>query len=314
MKLDIKQLASTIGRSYKLFYKNNKSEIFLVAGLGLGVATIVEVAKASTTVDEVTMKAEEDMAAVRRTPTDEEIYTEHDKKRDTFKVAGHTAVSLFKLYDKAIIFGGLSLACILTSHHELRVRNMALAASLSTVEQAFSDYRGRVRAKYGAEEEESLYYNYKEIEYEEEIDGKPVKKTKKVLGETNNPHTATFGEACRDPFHGTVGWTRDVDANYWFLRSQQNACQQILRAKGRLTENEVREMLNLPETAEGQIAGWVYDYKASDPTEAETTVDFGCFSPNGGLRGECYEPATGDIYLDFSRFGNFQSNILYSYK
>lgn len=312
MKLDVKQIATRVVNGYKFFYTKNKSEIFLVAGIGLGVATIIEVAKASTNVDEVTMKAEDNMNLVRRTPVSEE-YTEREKQLDTFKVAAHTTRDIVKLYDKAIIFGGLSLACILTSHHELRVRNTALAASLSMVEHAFTEYRGRVRTKYGSEVEEELYYNIKDVEYEEEVDGKVEKKKKKVIGTIKNPHTAVFDENCRDPFNGTTGWCKDVDANYWFLWGQQNTCQNILRAKGRLTENEVREMLNLPLTAEGQIAGWVYDYKGSDPDEAETRVDFGCFAENGGLRGECYEPATGAIYLDFSRFGGFRSDILDSF-
>ena len=40
---------------------------------------------------------------------------------------------------------------------------------------------------------------------------------------------------------------------------------------------------------------------------------FGCFAENGGLRGECYDPVTGEIYLDFSRFGGFRSDILDSF-
>lgn len=62
-------------------------------------------------------------------------------------------------------------------------------------------------------------------------------------------------------------WSSTYGYNRLFLQAQQNWANQLLAARGFLTLNEVFDMLTLPKTEQGALAGWVNDGKIE--------VDFG---------------------------------------
>ena len=65
--------------------------------------------------------------------------------------------------------------------------------------------------------------------------------------------------------------------NLMFLRRQQDAATDRLKANGYLFLNDVYDMLGIQRTKAGQIVGWVYDEK--NPI-GDNYVDFGIYDVN----------------------------------
>lgn len=319
MKTEVKTYILDCIAKGKFYGKKYKPEILLVGTIVSGVIGIVEIAKASTNVNEIVEEAGEAMDQVRKNHKEGAVvddaenlveYTDRDKAIDTFRVAVKTTVELGRLYGKAVIFESISLGCLVAMYNEQKARSFALASALSGVEQAFNSYRFRVREKYGDEEEQKLYYGIKARTVEEKVvdeDGKEHVEKKEELyfdGEPS-PYSKFFDESCPE-------WTKDPDQNLWILIAKQKDLNIRLKAKGYMFLNEVYYELGMPETPAGQIAGWVYDYKPGQPSEEETTIDFGIFDVKDiGCRAfvNGYSPS---VLCDFAKNGHLQSNILYA--
>lgn len=93
-------------------------------------------------------------------------------------------------------------------------------------------------------------------------------------------------------------WTKNPGYNLMFIKEQQRYANDMLKVKGHLFLNEVYEMLGMPQTASGQVVGWIYD--ENDP------VDFGLMNErnrnfvNGSDR---------RVILDFNVHGNILDRI-----
>lgn len=70
--------------------------------------------------------------------------------------------------------------------------------------------------------------------------------------EKGDRYTRVFDETC-------VGWTKDSCMNKRFLLDQQKYADHKLKVRGHLFLNEVYDMLGMPRTQFGQVAGWIYD-------------------------------------------------------
>ena len=105
---------------------------------------------------------------------------------------------------------------------------------------------------------------------------------------------------------GNTGWTRNAELNKVFLIQTQNAANDKLRLNGILTLNEVYDMLGVPRTAYGQIAGWVY---TEDDSVGDGYVDFGIFNPNNPKACDFVNGYEKSIILDFNCIGNILEYI-----
>ena len=103
------------------------------------------------------------------------------------------------------------------------------------------------------DEERNVTYSYKDV----------LTRTVEVA-DPNVTHSLYSVVFCE----GNTGWTKNPELNKVFLIQQQNHANDRLRLNGVLFLNEVYDMLGVPRTAYGQIAGWVYteDSTAGDPT------------------------------------------------
>lgn len=326
MKTDIKTFISDFGIKAKFFGKKYKPEILLGVTILTGVAGLIEVAKASTNVNDIVEETSEAMNAVRKAGTDGYIlddkgtmveYTDRDKTLDTTKVILRTGVKLTKLYSKAIILEGVSLTCLIAMYSEQKAHVAALASALSGMEKAFDSYRWRVREKYGEEEEEKLYYGVKARTVEKKvIDADGKEHTEEVEEEYIDSYTnyqvysKFFDESCADPLGGSDGWTKDPDHNLWWLESRLSILNQRLKTQGYLFLNDVYKELNMKPTKAGAIAGWVYDYKADQPSESEVTVDFGLANVNNPGTRAFVNGFSPSVLIDFNYNHKLRSNIL----
>lgn len=245
--------------------KKYSPEILLGAGLASGAATLYFACKETITAGEVLDRHKAAMDEIHEAlELEDPDFGKREAQINTVKVYGRTAWEMFRNYAPAIIFGSLSVGCILASHGIMRKRNLALAASLVTVRSAFDEYRGRVRRDLGDDMDRHFMYDTveKTIEHEEtDEDGKTKKvKEKLVLPTGAIGYDRFFDEA-------NPQWEKDGAANYLFVRSQLVTLRNMQIARGYLFLNEVYDMLGFTITVAGQGAGWIYD-----PSNPEGTL------------------------------------------
>ena len=302
-----------------LWYKKNSPALKLGAGIIFGIAGVVGVAVQSTKVDEVVEDTKAAMDDVRA-KTDAGIvidkdgqpcdYTDHDRKVDTFRVAVNAGVDLAKLYSVPFTLLSMAGACVLSSHKDLNSRYLAATSAAEGLSRTLEMYRARVREKLGDEEERDIFYNAYRGEREVismKEDG--TTETETVDDYYIDPDT-NFNVYCKFFDESSPLWTKSPDENKWRLAQAQREAQMKLQRDGYLFLNDVYRSLGIRETREGQIAGWIYEYHADQPSEEETTVDFGLRNVNDeGVRTfvNGYSPS---VLLDFNANGHLRPNIL----
>ena len=243
----------------KLWGIKKSPEILLVTGLVAGGLCVYEACKGTLKAGEIVDSHKEMIDKIHKAKeiADEGEYTEKDVKMDLTKAYVKTGVKTLKAYAPAIIFGAVSVGCILTSHGLMKKRNLALAASLATVRQGFEEYRSRVIRDLGKEMDEHFLYDTEDEVHEEttvDSKGKEKKKEKTVKkAKYANAYSRIFDESNKH-------WVKDGGTNYLFIRAQLVTLQKKLEANNFLFLNDVYKELGFPLTIAGQTAGWIYDY------------------------------------------------------
>lgn len=205
-------------------------------------------------------------------------YTEKDHKKNLTIIHSHKAMAAVKLYAPAVLLGAASITAIVGSHHILKKRNVALASAYIAVDKSFKEYRERIAERFGKDIEHQVRYNIKPKEFTKtEVDenGNEVTTTETVDVAGIDPNQYSefakfFDESCEC-------WTKNPEKNLYFLKCQQNAANDMLKARGHLFLNEVYDMLGIQRTELGQTMGWVYDEK--NPV-GDNFVDFGMYDMN----------------------------------
>lgn len=177
----------------------------------------------------------------------------------------------------SLVSGGATTALIISSHNILQKRYLGAVAAYTSVSAALMEYRARVADKIGKDAELELITGTKTTEIVDVItDKKGNEKTKvskvKESAETPNPEIILFDKS--SPYF-REGYP---ELNLLFLRKLEEDFTKMLKAKDRVFLNEIRDSFGYPETAEGQIIGWVND--DLDPL-CDCAVDFGVFDKNG---------------------------------
>ena len=301
---------NTITRSFHkagFELKKHSPEILVVAGFIGTVASAVMACKATTKVNDIleTTKTQVDQVHQVLDENKPEVYSEEDSKKDLAIIYAQTGVKLVKLYAPAVILGTLSLTSIVTSHHILRKRNLALAAAYATVDSSFKEYRSRVVERGGKELDRELKYNIKAQEIEETVvnekgEEETVKKVVEVADyDTHSDYAKFFDDGC-------TGWTKDAELNLMFLKRQQDHANDLLKSRGYLFLNEVYDMLGIYRTRAGQIVGWVYDEK--NPV-GDNYVDFGLYDIHRPKVRDFVNGIERTVLLDFNVDGNILDRI-----
>ena len=290
--------------------KKHSPEILIVGGVIGTVTSAVMACKATTKLNDILEESKDQIDSIHNAMEHpEELpqeYTQEDGKKDLAIVYTQTAVKLVKLYGPSIVLGGLSITAILTSNNILRKRNIALAAAYTAVDKSFKEYRGRVVERFGKDLDRELRYNIKAKEFEEKVtneDGTEttVKKTVEVV----DPY-GSYSEYAKFYDDGCTGWCKDPELNLMFLRHQQDAANELLKAKGHLFLNEVYDMLGIPRTKAGQIVGWIYDEKNPN---GDNYIDFGIYDTNRETNRNFVNGYERTILLDFNVDGDILNLI-----
>lgn len=219
-------------------------------------------------------------------------YSEDDAKKDKVVAYTHTIIDMTKLYTPSVILMTTGLACILSAHGIMKKRYVAISTAYSTLQEAFSNYRDRVRAKYGSEEEKRIYLGAEEVKKIGEVDASTGEydehlEFKGLNGYKPSPYAVIFDETSRE-------WKRNASYNKLFLIQVQNWANDELKRKGHLFLNEVYDALGFDETSIGALAGWVLE------DGGDNFIDFGIF--------DIEVPIYGDKKRDF--INGYEKSIL----
>ena len=287
-------------------FKKHSPEILVVLGVAGIVTSTVLACKATTKVSEIVDDTKEvidtihDALENEKQTADGEVYTQEDANKDLAIVYTQTGWKFVKLYGPSVLIGVASIACMVGSNRILKKRNVALAAAFATAEKSFKEYRERVIDRFGESLDRELRFNIKAKEIEETVvdeNGNETVVTRTVEVVDPNAYSMYSVVFCE----GSTGWTKNPELNKLFLIQQQNHANDKLRLNHIVTLNEVYEMLGVPKTAYGQIAGWVY---TEDGSAGNNYIDFGIFDTNNPKACDFVNGHERSIILDFNCIGN----------
>ena len=171
----------------------------------------------------------------------------------------------------ALMMGG-GIAMVVWSHNKLRSRLAALGAAYATLEGMYAEYRSRVIEDYGEDIDRKFRLGVRdeELTYTKTLKNGKEKEITEVC-EAVHPDGSGYSMYARyfDQFNSNMH-VKDQEANFDFLRIQQNIANEKLNRKGYLFLNEVYDSLGFKEVPEGQLVGWVKGM-------GDSFVDFGLF-------------------------------------
>lgn len=269
------------GHTQLTLKQNSPHILFGVGVVGIAASTVLAcraTLKANKMLDEI----QRDIEEVKGDEAKEESESKSVTRSDVAHVYLRSAGRLAKVYSPALAVGVVSVGLLAGSHVQLTKRNNALTAAYSALHIAFMEYRERVRASVGVDEEREIYYGVKNTPDTDE-------KGRAIMVKSADPSKwspyAKFFDA------SSSQWKKDVEMNRIFLQVQQTYFNQKLRAKGFVFLNEVYQALDIPETSAGQAVGWYLNGEGDD------YIDFGIFDPQSIQFVNGTEPV---ILLDFN--------------
>ena len=256
-------LSQRVARTTLLAQKSSP-EVLLAAGIIGMVGSTVLACRATLKMDTVLDDTKEKLNTAKT--LEHPDYSERDRQRDVSLIYYQTGVAVVKLYTPAILLGGLSIYALTTSHNIMAKRALALTAAYGALEKGFNEYRERVVAKYGEDEDRNFRYGSQQIE---EVDPKSGKKKMVTrVGKDEPSIYARFFDI------SSSSWNKEPEYNMMFLQCQQNYANDKLHARGHVFLNEVYDMLGLERSKAGAVVGWII----SKNGETDNYIDFGVFN------------------------------------
>ena len=307
MKNNLVLKANQLLGKAKFGLKKHSPEILVVSGIVGTVVSTVMACKATTKLDDILVETREKMDLVHKGMDDGNVngkeYSVEDGKKDTAIIYTQTAVKVAKLYAPSVALGVLSITSILAGNNILRKRNVALAAAYTAIDNSFKRYRENVIERFGEEVDNELRCGIK---------SKVITNT--TVDENGNEKSETDTVQVTDPCaidtfarifdrQNSNCYDKDQNMNEYFLRAQEQYCNDLLIANGYLFINDVYDALGFPKTPEGQVVGWIYDEK--NPV-GSNCVDFRKKKINVDMGDGTFEPGW---LLDFNHDGTILNMV-----
>lgn len=242
-----------------LTLKKHSPELLAVAS-GVGtLAAVVLACKATTKAGAILEEHKAQVEQIHEVRDNEEFseeYTDKDYKKDLTLVYSKTIVKLGKLYGPAILMTAQAIFCLFAAVSILKKRNAALASTCAALLSSFSNYRQRVKDRFGEDVEWEIANDIHEVETTVvETDKKGNEKEKTVKIKLPGGSASPFGLV----FDATnPNWTGDRELDLCWLKAQENYQTDRLISHKIRTINQVREETGFPLIEEGQMLGWTY--------------------------------------------------------
>lgn len=281
---DVNALKAVAGQKLglaTLLAKKYSPEVLTVVGVVGVIASVVMVAKATTKLEPVLDKHEEEVDAAKSLRADG-VTTEEQYKLDLTRIYTKRTIDVVRLYLPSGTLLVASLGCMVGAAGILKKRNVALAAAYKVVESQLEKARQHMPIE-GVEREDTG---------EEVVD--PGTGVVAVRSKTDpnrySPYARIFDE-------GNVNYNGyNPYGNLSFLRGQQNYANDRLKTRGWLLLNEVYRDLGFQETKEGAIVGWSLK-------KGDDFVDFGMYDPDSPAAADFVNGHEKNVILDFNVAG-----------
>jgi hypothetical protein len=284
-------ITTKLGRKALLLQKSSPNILF-----GVGVVSVVSgtvlACRATLKMDSVLDEATIKMNKVHN--FEDGNYTEKDRQHDLSLVRFQTGVAIGRLYFPAVIVTGIGIAALTSSHRILTQRNAAITAAYTTLDEAFTRYRGRVIEKYGEEQDRDFRFDSEQVTVGE---GKKKKEITRITGEASG-YARFF-----DPF--SPSWSKDPEVNLFFLKCQQNYANDLLKARGHVFLNEVYDRLGMPRSKAGSVVGWILSHDSS----TDNYISFGVFEGQSENSRDFVNGRDGAVLCDFNVDGLIYDKI-----
>lgn len=286
-----------MSNKFTFWVKKNSPELLLASGIINSAAAIILACFATKKLDKVLKPVNEKIVDIHNKMADETI-TKEEGNKQLIKTYSKAALGVGALYAPSALAYGLSVASMVGSHNILQGRNLALAATVTTLKNGYDAYRGRVRDKIGAKAEKEIYE--KDTTKLSEEDKKKVD-IKNYEIQNKDPYRILWGI-------GNPGFeVGHPELNVTRLLQIERYMNQLLQVRGALYLDEVyRELGVIPSLAgesklhSAHVIGWIYD--PNDPTR-DSYVSFGLHLPNNELTPEANALRQGkedSIWLNFN--------------
>lgn len=261
--------------------------------MGFGSVTFIETVVVgcitttrATDVLERHQKRMEDAKAAEEVATPEDNY---DIRKEKAIVYAHTAVDMTKLYAPTIGLGALTITCFFKAFNIMSSRYIGAVAAYNLVSAAFDDYRSRVKEELGDDADRHFLYGTDKISVTT-FDGK--KKTtehdvESIKSENVVGYSAVFDNHCSE-------WDPNYIYNLKWLRANETAANDILTERGHIFLNEVYDMIGLPHTTAGAVAGWIKN------GDGDGYVSFGLDDPANESARRLIDGVDNVVLLDFN--------------
>jgi hypothetical protein len=220
------------------------------------------------------------------------------ERKQIVQLYTETTIELAKIYGPTIVVGTLSASSILYGHKILRARHVATMMAYSGLQDQFASYRSRVARTLGESVEQEIY-NGAHGEYVEDENHKGEYKLEMFYDEADadewlRPWFDERNENCRV----------DPGGNFFWLKAVQAHMQTLLDLNGYLYLNEALKALGMPQTPEGQVAGWMLD------GHGDGVVDFGFMTGTDPHTLAFRNGEVRDVRLNFNIDGNIQQMLV----
>lgn len=280
---------ATIGRKAlgqtEYFLRKNGPTILTGVGVAGFAATTYLVGKA-------VLKAQEPVKELKLKLNEIKIkdidgtYTQHEQVMESGRTFIFGMLGIAKIFAPAIITGGVSIACIISSHGMMKNRQASLVAAYVALDEGFKAYRRRVIAELGDEKEKEVYSGVK-LRALDQAEGEDPRSAVDYDDKMPSPYARFFDEysSC---------WTKTAEWNLMFIREQQRYANDKLQTRGFVFLNEIYEALGLEWSQAGQVVGW----RLSEG--GDSYIDFGMWVNSDEASRAFVNGVDNSVLLDFN--------------
>ena len=239
-------------------------EIMLAGGLIAGAAAVVTACIATRKAEPAIKKTHDKLDQIEKN----EALDSEETKKETFKAYKHYIWELCKIYGLPAFLLILSVGLILGSHGILKKRYVSTTLAYKALDEAFKDYRGRVKEAVGEEKELHFFNGTHEGGENTIVDENGETHTEKIAVKDGKKRYSPY-EFDFNAHTAPGNWDGSTDYNLMFLRGIENYLNDLLVSRGHVFLNEALDALGMKRTREGSVTGWLYKCGGDD------FIDFG---------------------------------------
>lgn len=329
----------TLVAKSKFFCKKNSPAILLGVGIAAEVAAIVFAAKGAVKANDAIGCAKLDLEDLDDREACEEYFDyinsqrilkgldpvdisdEKTIKKERRAIKRKTTMSVVRAFAPAIVLTGVSVFCRVEQYRVLNKRLIACTIAYEALDQAykrldqtFSDYRERVRTKYGELEDNKLYWGEEICPDGENLKVKTVDENGNEVeelvpvknAEKNLPFYSIYSKAYKNQ-------SKAPGMDVMHIKAIQNWANDRLSANGYVLLSEVYDAFEFPIDSQCVGIGWISKEHLIPGDDGDGYIDFGVLGDANLARNpdarDWAEGKINSVILDFNVDGPIYNRL-----